>query len=201
MSKMDFFFISFSSKRARLNFVIVLFLFSFISCGDSDEVQSGNDFIEQVEGMYIGTFTAQNRLSSVNYELVDYSGNITITKILSGESSIDNMYAIDVICDGDDLHASIENVRIYSVGKNVRVENHYDPLYSKWYQTFGMSGGVFGEIDYSKINWIDGQINGDFELSINDMACHREQNDGWGYHFKFYKFSGNKKKKNRLYGK
>lgn len=121
---------------------------SIVSCGSNDSDEQYNVYIRNIEGTYYGVFTDQQ-----NHEKAS-EGNVTVKKIS------DDLYSLELICDGHNIHVKAEAVKIYlnDFGE-VRVENGFGDNHPEWWQVTGgvHSDGlflicfknIFGEHDHS----------------------------------------------------
>lgn len=86
---------------------------SVTSCSkeESHDIDSST-ILENLEGMYIGTFTNEMYYGTYERQGTSYTGNLTIKRQTNGN------YTIELICDDYDFQLRIENVSV-SEGPNL----------------------------------------------------------------------------------
>ena len=113
---------------------LCLICVSFISsCGKDDDGNVPVVDIDNIEGTYIGVFTDQQ-----NHEKA-FEGNVTITKV-SG-----NLYTLELICDGHNIHAKAEAVEKYISFGETNLKNGFGDNQAIWWHVNGsfQSDGLF----------------------------------------------------------
>ena len=107
-------------KYFQMNLLVVMMAImsvGFVSCSkeeshDTDSYANTQAILDNLEGMYIGTFTNEMSYGTYERQGTSYTGNLTIKKQTS------DLYVIDLICDDYDFRLRIENVSV-SKGPNI----------------------------------------------------------------------------------
>lgn len=89
-------------------FLSFILLFSQCSNKDNEDFGLSNLTLDNIEGMYVGTFTNEFYNKTYERQGTSYTGNVTIKKLAEG------IYAFDIICEDYGLNIRIEDVRISS---------------------------------------------------------------------------------------